>query len=192
MEVFELGANCRCQVPIKLAGPRRDEIPSRTHMGTLHSASDTWLSFSCWERHMVRTHNPWTTLGFRMCLVLFVNLYTPGMSLLRWRVSPHTGHSLIQLLLFATVVNLDQTVNVKWVHYLGWPNAPKVPAGSIAFWARLWPQEGLHERRSKLWSPVNCLAGMCPSRKNFQSFLILGHSVDSLTGATFGWQISFY
>lgn len=93
--------------------------------------------------------------------------------------------SLIQLLLFATVVNVDQTANVKSVHYLGWPAAPKAPAGRTAFCARLWLQEGRHERKSKLWSPVMCLAGTCLSRNNLQS-LILGGGVDSLTGPTFG------
>lgn len=75
-----------------------------------------------------------------MCLFPFVSLETPGRSPLRWSVSLHTGHSLIQLLLFATVVKLDPTVNVKCVHYLWWPDVPKVPAGSIAFYARLWRQ----------------------------------------------------
>lgn len=108
-----------CKLHLKLPVPARDKscVPWHTQaLSVLPQLPGAVLPpENCpWCTHII--HAPFSASS--CVLFVFVDLRTPGRSLLRWSASLHTSHSLVQLQLFATVVHLDQTVNVKCIHYL--------------------------------------------------------------------------
>lgn len=118
-ESLEFGANCGCKFHIKLAVPIRDKPPfpwqARAHSS---SASDTWLRFSCWVLHAFGTPKPWIFLGFPNRFISFCKPWPSREVSTEIDCISYTGHSLVHLLLFATVVNFMQTFCKCQVHSL--------------------------------------------------------------------------